>query len=476
MMVRSGVKVNLALLAVLVVSCSKKSDDEGKGGTMSTMALGNALAIEDESLGLQRNMQLLGVKAPQLVTDSSEIFGHSLADGITALKYRISSMELCGRSDGSTGDACNERPFSLFSSQDFADYDTFVPTDPSAASFTGWTDFMTPGSLKDLVGTVSYTDTHVGTYEAVIVNFFRTFKVNAKVLLNNGETLYTKNVTEFYSNNKTGLDVTYAGKSTTMTEGPSEEGLFFLPNGGKTFFLQHPFEITEDDLKNEVPYKMVLAFDHANFIKGAAQFPNTMDTNTSDWVEGQIDDAKGRRIAPGFLEFAPILARESETVMRETYILSTNGIPGTDGSLGNQPFSARVTFYYVKEDPTQAIRGVTSMAYYNEYSTSYLNFNPVGQIRSIKDGSTSGTIDVLQGYSGVVKLFKDFKRLTTVGESGTVSGEACMSGFDASGCSVPVQNVDWVYTYVGSAEAEAELSIKAVQPPPPTEDGGEGAE
>ncbi|MFW7378466.1 MAG: hypothetical protein ACOH5I_06660 [Oligoflexus sp.] len=35
----------------------------------------------------------------------------------------------------------------------------------------------------------------------------------------------------------------YAAKVSDMTEAPSEEGFFFLPNGGKTFFLQKPFEL-----------------------------------------------------------------------------------------------------------------------------------------------------------------------------------------------------------------------------------------
>ncbi len=462
----------LPLAMSFVWSCTKTESDTAsatQGGTLSTVSLPNQLVIENEALGLIRNAKLLGNSNPERVAQGlmtqnvTPVFGNSLADGISALKYRISNLELCGKTDGSRGDACTERPFSLYREPGTGDYDTFVPGSAAVSAFTGWTDFIKKGSLEDLIGKVTYTDTQVGTYEAVIVNFYRSFKVNAEVILSDGAKVYTKNVSEFYDNGKTGLDITYAGKSPTMTTAPAEDGVFFLPNGGKTFLLQRPFEITEDDMKNLVPYKMALAFDHANFVKGS---PWSAEGRT-DFLDGQVDDANGYKISPSFLEFAPILARESETIMKETYILSTNGIPGTDTSLGDQPFSARVTFYYVKEDADQSIRAVTSMAYYNEYSKGYLNYNPVGGISKIKDGTTAGTIDVMQGAGGVITLFKNFKRLSTVGDSGTLTGEACSSSVTSTGCSVAVKTVDWVYTFVGASEAETELSIKAVTPPPP---------
>jgi hypothetical protein len=467
-------------------SCSKsdsESESDAKaaqGGTMATMSLPNQLNIASESLGLIRNAKLLGNPFPQetlqalTTADSSTIFGHSLADGIKSLKYRVSTMELCGASDGSRGDACDERPFSIYSEElNNSDYDTFVPGSAAVTSFTGWTDFMEKGALEELIGKVTYTDTAIGSYEAVIVRFYRTFKADAEVQMNNGEKLYTKNVTEFYDNGKSGLDVTYSGKSSNMTTGPSEEGLFFLPNGGKTFYLQRPFEITQEDVDNLVPYKMALAFDHNNFIKGSSFAPGSM-SSAPDWVDGQSDDTLGLKIAPGFLEFAPILARENETIMRETYVLSTNDMPGiTEGS--KQSFSARITLYYVKEDATKAVRAVTSRSYYNEYSKSYISYDPVSGIRSITDGSAAGTINMYQDSTKTFALFKDFKRLTTAGESGTVKTELCGGSITNGTCSVSLQELTWTYTFVGESEAETELTFEAVPPPPPpAEDENQG--
>jgi hypothetical protein len=461
----------------VAVSCAwscTKSDSESKskdGGTMTTVGLPNQLNINSESLGLIKNAKLLGNPPPTaalqtLAADTAAIFGHSLADGIKSLKYRISSMELCGVADGSRGDACNERPFSIYSEdRTTSEYDSFVPGSAAVSSFSAWTDFMKKGSLEDLVGKVTYTDTAIGSYEAVIVGFYRTFKVDAEVLLNNGETIYTKNVSEFYDNGKSGLDVTYAGKSSNITTGPSEEGLFFLPNGGKTFYLQRPFEITQADVDNLVPYKMALAFDHNNFVKGSATSPGSM-TTPPDWVDGQIDDTLGRSIKPGFLEFAPILARESETIMRETYVLSTNDLTGIDNPT-KQGFSARLTLYYVKEDEAKSVRAVTSRGYYNEYSTNYLNYDPVSGIRRIADGTEAGTIDLFQGGATDFALFKGFKRLTTVGDSGTVTTKLCEGSITNGTCSATLKDLSWVYTFVGSSEAETELTFEAVPPPPP---------
>jgi hypothetical protein len=452
-------------------SCSKSDSKSKNGGTMTTVGLPNQLNINSESLGLIKNAKLLGNPVPTsalkaLAEDPATVFGHSLTGDIKALKYRISNLELCGVSDGSRGDACNERPFSIYTGdRSTSDYDTFVPGSDAVSSFSAWTDFMKKGSLEELVGNVTYTDSAIGSYEAVIVNFYRTFKVDAEVQLNSGEKIYTKNVSEFYDNGKSGLDVTYAGKASNMTTGPSEEGIFFLPNGGKTFYLQRPFEITQADVDNLVPYKMALAFDQNNFVKGSAQSPGSMATS-SGWVEGQVDDTLGRAIKPGFLEFAPILARESETIMRETYVMSTNDLTGI-GESTKHGFSARLTLYYVKEDATQSIRAVTSRGYYNEYTKRYTNFDPVSGIRRITDGSEAGTIDMFQGPTTDFALFKGFKRLTTVGESGTVTTKLCEGGISNGGCSAALKDLTWVYTFVGASEAETELTFEAVPPTPP---------
>ncbi|EFX60171.1 hypothetical protein DAPPUDRAFT_278983 [Daphnia pulex] len=207
---------------------------------------------------------------------------------------------------------------------------------------------------------------------------------------------------------------------------------------------------------------MALAFDHNNFVKGSAGSLS----GAGEWLEGQVDDTLGRSIKPGFLEFAPILARESETIMRETYVLSTNDLIG-NGDNKKQGYSARLTLYYVKEDADKSIRAVTSRGYYNEYSTSYMNYDPVSGIRRITDGTQAGTISMYQGSASEYAIFKDFKRLSTVGDSGTVSSQLCEGSVSSSGaCSTTLKDLSWVYTYVGSSEAETELtSMRSLRRP-----------
>ena len=121
----------------------------------------------------------------------------------------------------------------------------------------------------------------------------------------------------------------------------------------------------------------------------------------------------------------------------------------------------------MKEDATQSVRAVTSRGYYNEYTTRYTNYDPVSGIRRIADGSEAGTIDMFQGTATDFALFKGFKRLTNVGDSGTVTTKLCEGGISNGVCSVALKDLTWFYTFVGASEAETELTFDAVPPTPP---------
>ena len=83
-----------------------------------------------------------------------------------------------------------------------------------------------------------------------------------------GGKVYTKSSTNFVSNGKSGLDVTYETQVTGMKDAPAQEGVFFLPNGGAYFYLPKKFEITKEDVDNAVNFKIVMAFDPDGMIKG----------------------------------------------------------------------------------------------------------------------------------------------------------------------------------------------------------------
>jgi hypothetical protein len=72
--------------------------------------------------------------------------------------------------------------------------------------------------------------------------------VKAIVTMKDGTNVYTKRSSKFKSNGKTGLDVTYANTTNNTLTAPAEDATFFLPNGGKTFYMQNPLEITSQDI------------------------------------------------------------------------------------------------------------------------------------------------------------------------------------------------------------------------------------
>ena len=74
----------------------------------------------------------------------------------------------------------------------------------------------------------TYTDTNKGSYESVVVHFYRSFKINAEVPLSDGNILYTKSSKNFQDIGKTGLDGTYANISDNLLTPPSEDAVFFL--------------------------------------------------------------------------------------------------------------------------------------------------------------------------------------------------------------------------------------------------------
>ncbi|MCA2959953.1 MAG: hypothetical protein IOD12_06835 [Silvanigrellales bacterium] len=333
-------------------------------------------------------------------------------------------------------------------------YNEFLPA--KAAEFTDWIDFLNPTSAAKLASKATYDSTSVGSYEAVIVNFYRAFKIKAEVAMNDGKTLYTKATKNFTSNGKSGLDVTYTNVNADLTVAPAEEATLFLPNGGKTFYLQSPFQITADDVAKKTAFKMVLAYDPSNSIKGKSVATN-YPTSSGGFLEGQFDSTNGYLITAPFMEFSPVLARTTETIMRETYDISLEGFAGMDNTDAGSPYTVRLSLYYVNEDATKAIRGVTSTLVYNEDTTQTINFNPLGGIKRVATG-TDKTVDFL--YNSKLSLIKDFKRLAAVGETGTGTATICMGAIDAGTCaSQNVRSVDFTYSLANVGNVDAAVSI-----------------
>ena len=334
----------------------------------------------------------------------------------------------------------------------------------AAAKFNGWIDFLDKASAATLVKSATYSDQYVGGYETVIVHFYRAFKINAEVPLNNGTTLYTKATENFQSNNKAGLDVTYANISENLTKAPSEDAVFFLPNGGKTFHLQSPFQITAADVAAKTSFKMVLAYESTNIIKG-----HSVPTGpaTGEFLTGQRDSVNGYAIEAPFMEFAPVLARSSETIIKESYLLHSKApaVKNTAAFLPQSAYSVRVTLYSAKEDPTNTIRGVTTALVYGADTDDYVQYNTLAGVKKVTTNA-DGTLDFVQGASNLVAL-KGSKRLTAKNVVENVTGAICTGGSVVGGCEAGKEGtLNFTYTLLGSGPADEALPVQYITPVP----------
>ena len=430
----------------------KGKNDKKKGGTLTTKFAATKLTLQAQTLAFDLLNSIPGFSDFSLTSVASP-HGQSEIDAFTSAKFRVSGITLCGEVDESKGDTCQQRPWEIFGEKDrtTSPYDGFIPS--IADTYDGWTDFLDPASTAKLSSNLTYSEQQVGSYNAVVVGFYRAFKIKSSVKMSDGATLYTKAGGTYQSNSKTGLDVTYSNVTTSIATAPAEDATFFLPNGGKTFFLQTPFQITTEDLNASVGFKMVLAYDPVNSIKGKKIDPTSY--LAQGFLEGQIDSGSGYQITAPFMEFSPILARSSETIMRETYLVSIPEVP-TMGTDTGSPGSVRLSLYYVKEDAAKAVRGVTSTLLYNSSSTTSIGFNPLGSIRKVIGGA-DGAIDLM--YNSKVAALKGFKRLSSSTESGAITGTFCMGGIEADKCSIPQKSVNMTYTLIGSAPVDSEITV-----------------
>lgn len=438
---------SLATCLGLSTACKKNDDKKttnGDGGTVTTEFQPSRLALSQ----LRQAMTLLGSNGPALTADET-LVGQATGANLESMKFRLQRVELC--SEMAQG-SCASGPWSIFSESNASNYDTFTSKE-AAADDTGYIDFMNKDSLASLGTNTVYNEGHVGSYKTALVFWYRPFKIKASVPMLDGQTtLYTKSSTDFRSNGASGLDVTYETTVSGITTAPAEEGVFFLPNGGTYVHLQKPFEITEADIENKVPFKIVMAFDPDDLIKGIQRGPRT-----DNFLTGMADPDAGFRIEAPFLQVAPVVARENEKIMRETYLLrSTSG-----HAIAHD---VRLSLYYIEEDEEKSVRAVTSTVVYNSATSSPWDAFP--QTSSIT-ANEDGTINLLDW--GGFKILGSFKRMTATGTIDNVVAEICNGSPQDGQCSGEIINGNYTYTLISIGEVEGQMTAEPVELPEPTE-------
>jgi hypothetical protein len=150
-----------------------------------------------------------------------------------------------------------------------------------------------------------------------------------------------------------------------------------------------------------------------------------------------------------YLDMAPVVARASETIMRETYLLRS-----TEATNG---FDVRLSLYYVKEDATKGVRAVNKAVLHTQtlegISAANRAFENIFSITSNSDGSIT-----LNDSNGAA-VFSNFRRLSNVGDSGKISG-FCRSQTNCT------SGIDLAYVLISQGELDSALTAIAVTPSP----------
>ena len=430
--------ISMCGLTLIALACeSKKKDDAaGTGGKMTLKFLQTKLTSASLNLAdevLQRDFGF----APQYLNlaGSSQIeLGQSTTSSLESLSYRPGYIVLCN--DVTLNGSGWTNPLGTW--EIFNDTEEFSDTPENAVSSTKHVNLLDKDTLTKLGQELTYTSAHILKYNYALMNWSRGIRFKASVKLSDGKTIYSKKATvqEFQGGN-TG-NKQYSSSASSLTTGPAEETLVFSNNGGTVFKLQSPFEITQADYDAKTNFKLAFAFDSDGLVKGLS--------NSSEGP-GVLTDSAGYQLQAPYLDIAPVAARESETIMRETYLLRNTDLTNT--------YDIKLSLYYVEEDTGHGIRAVNKTIHYTK-ARSQAATGALARIDSITTNA-DGTVTFNDSMDGTV--LASFKRLTTVGTSGTVSAGYCKSGVTTC-----AEKEKYAYTLISVGSVEATLVASAATP------------
>ena len=124
----------------------------------------------------------------------------------------------------------------------------------------------------------------------------------------------------------------------------------------------------------------------------------------------------------------------------------------------------RLSLYFVREDATKAVRGVTSTLVYTADTTTAVNNNPLAGIRKVASNGTD-TVDFM--YGAKLAAVRGFKRLSTTGSTGTAPATLCIGGAGRDTCDPAyVRNMTLNYTLLGTGNVDEALKVPYVTPVP----------
>jgi hypothetical protein len=388
--------------ALFVSACGGTSSDgggdgEAKQASLNFEMLSTASTTSRPSTMVQHSGRM----------DAAVANGQVTASGLTSLKYYITDISICkSMTINGTGYSGQSGCITVYSAESLYDYDTFIAEDAEQET-EHYVDLMSSVDLSRLAKTTPLSSNHIGDYYYGKVDHYRPVKLTASIRLNDDTLVYTKSGTSTLTSGG-GIDATYVTYVSDITNGPAQESIVVLPNGGSWFKFEKPFTITAEDIENETTFQMKLAFNPEGVLKGYNY------TSSNQVIQDQTADYG---IVVPLMPFTPVIFRTTETARKESYLFSYTS---TVGATYNS-FDFRLELYTVQEDASDSIYAAdTLQLLLRDYEDSYTDVTQIFRPFSV---TASGDATPLYSFGNWLDndFITGFTRGTYVGETGTAT-------------------------------------------------------
>lgn len=390
--------------------------------------------------------------------------GSASAAGLSSLKYHISAISVCesleAQGSGFNNPAGCLELYRGDESSLMADLagDWTHLADAARASDDGFVDLVSPSSRNALTRTTTLDASHVRSYNYGIITWALPVKLTATIDLGDGDFLYTHDgVTTSELIGVDNFKNYFTRSATSLLEGPAEEAVVLLGNGGNWFKFQQPFSITEQDIAEGRGWVLDLVFNPDGIVKGYEEPPSNANLRDED-----DNGMPLRAITVPMIDLVPVPHRAADPIVRESYLAHV--------SLESNAFDVRVELYTLENDPNQAVLGVDVKTLVTDLTTQP---PPDASKVSYVDAGDAGTLRF--GSYNDSTLLDNFARLAVVGETHTAriacathdDREAAEGGAFIMLSACPAPLVDIEFTLQSRTRLDGSLTIGGELP-----DGG----
>lgn len=367
---------------------------------------------------IETRLQTPGATSPLLQAFRK---GAASASGLTSLKYHISSISVCESLEAQGSGFNNPQGcLELYRGNEAAfptdlNGDWTPLADAARASDDGFVNLVSPTSRAALTRSTALEASHVRSYNYGIITWALPVKLTASLDLGDGDFLYTHDgITTWELIGNDNFKNYFTRSASSLLEGPAQEAVVLLGNGGNWFKFQQPFEITEQDISEGRSWVLDLVFNPDGIVKGYEGGPSNANLREEDEQGTPV-----RAITVPMIDLVPVPHRAAEPIVRESYVANV--------TVANNNFDIRIELYSLESDPNQTVLGVDAKTLLSATTTepppeaskiSYVNTNDSGTLRF--------------GSFNESTIVDGFTRLSNVGQS-HVAQVACATHADRAG-------------------------------------------